>query len=484
MVPSPDYRQPGEHSSFVMSRRSRAQVILPASKETHPKGIGMDDSAAAGSDGPIDAMPTKAFFVEMLTRDIPLERAVLDLVDNCIDGAKRLRDPLSHDFANLKVDIVLSNAKFEIQDNCGGFDSATARDYAFRFGRPQGAERTAYSIGQFGVGMKRALFKFGRNFTLSSATESERWSVDVDVDAWEASHTWTFDFRTRESGLQNQAEERGTKIIVERLRPEVSSKFSLESFQRSLRELIRIHQRQFIARGLSISFNGNYLSATNLELLVGDVNPAVDRFDFDLSGAKIDVKLVAGVGDSNPPIAGWYIVCNGRVVLAADRSEATGWGLIAEQPAEIPKYHNQFARFRGIAYFNCVDAGQLPWNTTKTGVDADSPVWRITLEKIVVMTRSVIDFLNELDKEKDDVGNDGPLHRALAAATRTQVETIVSPSKFRAPDRSRYLGPRTVRIAYSRPIDQVNTLMEALGVNTAKAVGEQSFDFALKEQGV
>ena len=29
----------------------------------------------------IDAMPTKTFFVDMLVRDIPLERAVLDLED-------------------------------------------------------------------------------------------------------------------------------------------------------------------------------------------------------------------------------------------------------------------------------------------------------------------------------------------------------------------------------------------------------------------
>ena len=37
----------------------------------------------------INAMPTKRFFVDMFVRDIPLEQAVLDLVDNCIDGAKR-----------------------------------------------------------------------------------------------------------------------------------------------------------------------------------------------------------------------------------------------------------------------------------------------------------------------------------------------------------------------------------------------------------
>ena len=36
------------------------------------------------------ASPTKQFFVSMLTRDISLADAILDLVDNCLDGALRL----------------------------------------------------------------------------------------------------------------------------------------------------------------------------------------------------------------------------------------------------------------------------------------------------------------------------------------------------------------------------------------------------------
>jgi len=37
----------------------------------------------------IKASPTKAFFIHMLTRDVPLSRAILDLVDNCVDEARR-----------------------------------------------------------------------------------------------------------------------------------------------------------------------------------------------------------------------------------------------------------------------------------------------------------------------------------------------------------------------------------------------------------
>src|SRR3954454_7513259 len=90
-------------------------------------------------EGFVDARPEKRFFVEMLTRDIEFAPAVIDLVDNSIDGAKRLR-PMddgaelgpSDRFADLRVDLQLSPETFAITDNCGGFSRQVATDYAFR----------------------------------------------------------------------------------------------------------------------------------------------------------------------------------------------------------------------------------------------------------------------------------------------------------------------------------------------------------------
>ncbi|NCC51827.1 MAG: hypothetical protein EOM20_11495 [Spartobacteria bacterium] len=108
----------------------------------------------------IDVTPTKRFFVDMFIRDIPLEQAILDLVDNCVDGAKSYSDGSLEGF---EIEINFDANKFSIIDNCGGFNRETAREYAFRFGRPEGHKTGNNSIGQFGVGMKRALFKFGHS---------------------------------------------------------------------------------------------------------------------------------------------------------------------------------------------------------------------------------------------------------------------------------------------------------------------------------
>ena len=433
----------------------------------------------------INAMPTKAFFVDMIVKDIPLERAVLDLVDNCIDGARRLRPGDEPDFTGLQVEIELNKDRFEIRDNCGGFDIETAQTYAFRFGRPLEARSTAYSIGQFGVGMKRALFKFGSYFEVYSTTRDQKWSMKVDVDNWEEQNDWVFDFDAVTENQDFPQEDWGTRIIVERLRPEVASKFSAPYFHRQLNAMIRSHQRQFLAWKLAITLNGAYLTNTRLQIRTGDkFKAAIEEFSFyEDSEDPIGVRVIAGVSDSSPSHAGWYIVCNGRVVMSGDRSEETGWGSVADQKDGIPKYHNQYARFRGVAFFDCRSSSKLPWNTTKTGLDASSAIWLATVPKMLDHTRTVINFLNDLDNDVEEFGQSSPLLSALnSETTLKEVESLRGPSAFSWDPAPRPPGPRTTKIQYSREADKIGTLMTALNVRSAKAVGEATFDLIYRRQ--
>ena len=69
--------------------------------------------------------PTKEFFVEMLTRDIELNDAILDLLDNCLDGVVRScpeRKKLEDDqyYRSYCAEINISKDSFTIRDNCGG----------------------------------------------------------------------------------------------------------------------------------------------------------------------------------------------------------------------------------------------------------------------------------------------------------------------------------------------------------------------------
>ncbi len=116
---------------------------------------------------PVDAAPTKQFFVRMLTRDIDLLEAILDLLDNCVDGITRTNkgradvDP-AQPYAGYYAKITASEKKFVIEDNCGGIPKRIAEKVAFRLGRPTDQEIEALglpvakegTVGMYGIGMK------------------------------------------------------------------------------------------------------------------------------------------------------------------------------------------------------------------------------------------------------------------------------------------------------------------------------------------
>jgi hypothetical protein len=361
----------------------------------------------------ITAEPTKRFFVEMFTKDIALEQAVLDLVDNSVDGARRFPKEGILPLDGYSVKITLTRDAFRVDDNCGGFDKNTARDYAFRFGRDfetaeVQATRTSGAIGQFGVGMKRALFKFGPHFKVYSATANESWGIDVNVENWERAPGWTFDWAPFSPKSDVSQALPGTEIEVSPLHVAVGKTFGSTYFENQIVGLIKSKHRSFISQGLDVTVNGIRVQPLDLTVYSGQqIRPGVfsDRFEDEDSEPEVRLKLVAGVGTSAPREAGWYVICNGRVVLEADTRNITGWGEITEE-LSLPKYHGQFARFRGMAIFESDSSQRVPWNTTKTDVDADNPIWRAAREKMIELMRPVIDFLNELDADIQEHGRD------------------------------------------------------------------------------
>jgi Histidine kinase-, DNA gyrase B-, and HSP90-like ATPase len=155
--------------------------------------------------GKVDASPTKRFFIAVLIKDIQLIDAVVELVDNSVDAAKAMSK--DGNLSGREIFIDYSDTFFSISDNAGGISIRQAKSFAFRFGRADDAPLTPGAVGEFGVGMKRALFKIGRNFSVASSTATEEFLVEVDVDQWEADREepeeWTFHYGGRGPGMGN-----------------------------------------------------------------------------------------------------------------------------------------------------------------------------------------------------------------------------------------------------------------------------------------
>jgi Histidine kinase-, DNA gyrase B-, and HSP90-like ATPase len=143
-----------------------------------------------------NAEPTKRLFIDLLTRDISLEHAILDLIDNSINSAIRERRlDLAASFddfigpgtkpANEKsvVEISYSSNEFKITDDCGGIELEAAKNTVFRFGRGKSAP-TGDMLSVYGLGLKRALFKIGDDIKVSSQTKQSAFVVEFSASDW------------------------------------------------------------------------------------------------------------------------------------------------------------------------------------------------------------------------------------------------------------------------------------------------------------
>ena len=201
------------------------------------------------------ADPTKDFFIDMITRDIGLDECIFDLLDNSIDGASRhSKQDKRENLAGYFADILLGETDFEIKDNCGGMSLIDAKDYAFHFGRRSDAPKDAEnSIGLYGIGMKRAIFKIGKKIKIRSATGAapeEAFEADIDVAAWAAKKEWEFQL--------DQIDPKGfvgTEISVKELRKATSSEFSDQIFVNKLRKDVGKYYSFFLQQGFEIKIN-------------------------------------------------------------------------------------------------------------------------------------------------------------------------------------------------------------------------------------
>src|SRR6266568_393185 len=431
----------------------------------------------------IQAEPTKDFFINMITRDIELIPAIIDLVDNSVDGARRVRGS-NGDFRGLWVRLEVDSDHFRIADNCGGIPVGLARNYAFRFGRPADMPPTPHSTGQFGVGMKRALFKMGKKFRIESTTNTSQFEVIIDVDEWRQRDAWEFEFAQRREDLPEiHVDKRGTIIEVEPLLDTVAKSFALENFRTRLaRELAETHQ-ETIGRGLAVTLNRVPVQVDLPTLLQSDhLKPAHRKFPYKEAGhPEVTVEIYAGVAESDPSRAGWYVFCNGRLILGADQSSVTGWG--EGSATTNPRYHPQFAMFRGFVFFDSDDGTLLPWNTTKTGMDLDSGIYQAAKLVMLNVMRPVIDFLNRLKEEKDREPEERPLQELVEDAKGAPLKELeISPNFETIKTPKPPTLPLVGNILYRKPLVEIERVKKALKVQTNKEVGEKTFEFFLRTE--
>jgi hypothetical protein len=439
----------------------------------------------------VSGAPTKRFFIHTITKDISLQDCIFDLIDNCLDGAAREighPQPQLMDgqiYAKFRIRVVLSSEKFQITDNCGGISLNDAVHYAFTFGAVEDDKPDDFSIGLYGIGMKRAVFKMGRDISIVSRFDGRGdepatcFRVPINVPKWRKRKDWDFDLEE-----SSPLPEPGVELTVEDLHETVAKEFGEDTFVNSLRAAIARDYSQFLARGLVLEVNGKPVRPYDFKFLSSDkIKPF--RRAFKLK--SVDIEMVAGLAarpadsydpdeiDATEDRSGWYVICNGRIVLAADKSELTGWGYQSSA-----RWHPQYRGFVGIILFTAKNAADLPLTSTKRSIDFERDIYRLALVRMMEITRSWINYTNQ---RKSALADATAIERAaepISLASVPRSPTLVLPTFKAAP-----ASPKLTTIQYPKAQAEINALAVAFGDPrlSAREVGIRSFDFASRELG-
>ena len=447
-----------------------------------------------------NASPEKRFFVELITRDITLEDAVLDLIDNSIDSLARWkgidlfngltdRKTGNAEKALPQIKITMSPKKFEIIDTCGGIAYEDAKNNVFRFGRPD-PENKDKTLSVFGIGMKRALFKIGKRIIIDSRAETDGFNMNLDVQDWlqDPGQKWQFEIE-KNNGVEPR-KKRGTRIEITDLHEDVTNLFQTPVFRNKLYMITSKSYPFHLDRHLGISINSDPISSR--ELAFGnsdDIKPATKKW----TEGDVDINLFCGLLPKQSDVwtqdnSGWYIICNGRVVLYADQTEITGW----TGGSGLPMFQPKNRGFIGLASFSSNVPDSLPWKTTKRGVNIESLVYRRALKEMLAISRPVLRFQNSLYTSndssevsadyKDAMNKLQPVDAARATAEQNAAKIRSSDTPFLKP--TPIPKPREKQINFKVPLEEFNLVIKSLG-NThlsGSEVGRRIFKYYMKRE--
>lgn len=241
------------------------------------------------------ASPAKRFFVEMLTRDIELQDAILDLLDNCVDGALRQNQAnvptdQSKPYAGREAIINFSKDGFTIKDNCGGIPRTVAEEYAFRMGRSD-TERDAEipTVGMYGIGMKRAIFKIGKASVVSSQHDATGFKVDISSAWMEDDSAWGLPITDENLNFASD----GTEIKVTSLHDPIVHLFSSDKsiFEEEFKKVVTSHYSLIIEKGFKVIVNGEEIESKEVKLMFDATDNGIKPYLYQgtINGVKIDL---------------------------------------------------------------------------------------------------------------------------------------------------------------------------------------------------
>ncbi len=332
----------------------------------------------------VQASVNPHYLESTLTTDISVLESILDLIDNSIDAA---RDELLNsdvtfdkyglpkDYSGFKIHIRLGQKSISILDNCGGIDEDTLKTRALNIAD---SSNHKFGIGHYGIGLKRALLKFGSSYGVS--TDNGKTSIKIKFDSKMIGKGKVTGQVYRTTGKSS------TLFIVSGIKPTIFNDIERDEWFSNAIETLKIRYAIYTSKGLKISISSPYLNRferiqghvpslrknckikTGKHLLVSDgVRAFIDYGVHERYYFSAEEKYSFSENRDITKEFGLYFICNDRVIVFASKAKEYGW-----KPGA---WHSEYNGFVATVRFVSEDSTKIPWNTLKTALRTESEIF-------------------------------------------------------------------------------------------------------------
>ena len=375
-----------------------------------------------------------------LTTDITVLESIFDLIDNSIDAA---RDHLvsknfehdiyglPNDYSKYRINIRLGKKSISVLDNCLGMHESTLSLHAFK---TADTSSHRYGIGHYGLGLKRALLKFGSKFAMSSDNGNIAFKMRFD------SAMISGDKKLMANAHESSGH-RKTLFVVSEIKPSIRYEIQSQSWFENAIKMLKIRYAAYTEKGLKISISSSYFGEC---LRANGVLPTIrTNSKFKPISKPIQVEGVSIYIDSgihgkyyfptedtyslsiNKTLTdefGLYFICNDRVIVSSSTANEHGWKT---------KWHSEYNGFVCIVRFVSEDPQKIPWNTLKTALKTDGLLFvqvRDELQPIADLYRQSVKKLYPATTQKNSRSSslNGNIPNESAGLRNANTSTLAS----------------------------------------------------------
>jgi hypothetical protein len=392
------------------------------------------------SDIEVSFLPDPDYLISGLTSDVTTLECIYDLIDNSIDAARnvilktnKLKDQfgLPSSYSGYTVELTLSPEAIKISDNCSGIDKAILATKTFTIGN---RSKHPYGIGHYGVGLNRAIFKLGKKVNLITDNGEDKLLLKFsDEDVRKAIQKEIAIM----ASLRPTGGESINVITIDDINAEVASDLSSNIWLKSATEEVRTRYGIFTKKGLRITINSievgtfgpsirdpKFLEKQEREFRSSKgVNVYIEaglHQDYKIKGIDKDHSLAKSNLKNLTSEYGWYIVCNDRIILVADKTVTSGW---------TTSWHNEYHGFLGWAYYVSEDPALLPWDSKKTGINTHNDAHRETVVILKQLADNYRGINRKLRRKEDGPSASSPSAKQARPSSITNVPGPTIPDK-------------------------------------------------------